>query len=257
MKKLIIIQILFCFIQIANAQSAKTNLKEFGLKGKVKEVILYEYRAEINKMKVDTLHHPFKTIMKFDEKGNLTEEYTFDKNEKLAAKTLYDYKKDGSITKNIFDPMNKLLDSAILKYDSIGRQIESDSYYRINFLKTVYKYDEAGNQIEEANYLQSGSLTIKYAYAFNEKNQKVGQKSYWHDGKQTDESIFKYDALGNLIKTETYNLDGKIVGGNTAIYTNIDKDGNWLSEEFEYTGHSQMQGDFLFKHVDKRVIEYY
>ena len=263
MKKLILLAIMACLVQIVTAQKKGILLAELSLKGPVEEAIVYEYRGGINNINVDTTQKWFKTIMKFNIEGNELEQRDYDDNGKLQSKFLFDYKEDGTIIKTQFVDGDKLFCTYVFKYDGKGYLIEFDSksngYGRMAAFEDqmIYKYDGKGNMIEDIQNVISNHTSLRDTFLYNEKSQKIESDSYDPTGNLRDKEIYEYDSLGRVIKTEIYDNESKITGGNTMEYNSIDKYGNWIALTSENRGNSQMQGNYLFKHFTRRVIKYY
>jgi len=250
MKTFILFITAICFTQIVSAQVKVTDLAELPLKGHVKQVVEYTFHDS------DKLAE--KRILKFDVNGNQTEQLIFDGNGNMSFKILYSYPSNNIVITNQFDANGKLFLKCIYKYDDNGREIESDPDYGSNIQSAVskftFKYDRDGNRIEEDTYNTENKISQKNILLYNNKNQEIELDS---KGFLNNESKFTYDSLGNQIKLETYNTDGAVNGGSVFSYSDVDNNGNWLLSTSETKGHSQWQGDYTFKNVIKRNIEYY
>lgn len=264
------IQILFIFLLcntgLATAQTKVTDISQSSLMGKVKRITAYTFRGGDHK-DPDTTANAEKTTEVFDKDGRALEEKTYDKNGALQERFLFEYFGDSVVVKNQFDSNGKLSVKYIFKYDRSGKKTEfdmkSDAQPEIRLAKInyrcLYKYDNDGNRISAEQYIDNNRLTMKTTSTFNDQHQVVQSVNESFFGSKVTESktVFIYDNKGNSIKTETYDIDGNLTGGNSSSYDKIDKNGNWLLRTIEIRGHSQTQGEYLFKSTTKREIEYF
>jgi hypothetical protein len=100
---------------------------------------------------------------------------------------------------------------------------------------------------------------MKSISRYNDQRQRTQSDEEQFFGKTFKKSkiIFTYDNAGNPIKSEIYDADGHLTGGNDTSCDKVDKYGNWLITTSSYRGHSSSQGDFTFMNITKREITYY
>jgi hypothetical protein len=243
MKK-VLIPIAFLFIATySKAQSAK----EFGLKGKVAEVIEITNEGILSA----TNHDPVKRITKFDNEGYIISdneyfldgalakkrrikksndservEYEYNSHDTLLSKTTYTYNalhqviKMTSVILHPFvksDPvMEKFLKNKanppliqILKYDNTGNKIEVDSYFDDKLdHKILYKYDNAGRLISEDE--------------FSIKRNTIGSHK-----------TFGYDAADHMTSSKGYFVLLDKRTESTNAFQKFDKYGNWLEQAYK------------------------
>lgn len=266
MKNLILLSFLLCNIRLATAQTKVTDVSQLPLMGKVKRVTTYTFRGD-NHVAPDTTASPEKTIEIFDEKGRASEEKTYGKNGELRQRFSFEYFGDSVAVKNQFDGSGKLSVKYIFKYDSSGKETEFDMksearpqmrLAKIDY-RCIYKYDDSGNRISAEQYIDNNQLTMKTASMYNGRHQRIQsiEESFFGTKVKKSKIIYTYDNIGNSIKSEIYDTEGNLTGGNSSSYANLDKYGNWLTDISSYSGHSSYQGDFIFTTITKRVIEYY
>jgi hypothetical protein len=266
MKNLVLFIILLCIFRLAAAQTRVTDLSQSPLKGKIKRVTTYIFRGENHKAP-NTTARAEKTIETFDEKGWAIDEKMYDKNDALRERSSFEYIADSIVVKNQFDNSGKLFVKYIFKYDGQGKQTEFDMnsdaqpqmrLAKINY-RCIYKYDELGNRISAEQYIDNNKLTMKTTSRYNDQHQRIQSDEESFFGKAVNKSIvaYTYDNAGNLIKSEIYDTDGNLTGGNSVSYDKFDKQGNWLIQTSSYRGHSLYQGDFTFTTITKREIQYY
>jgi len=266
MKNLVLFIILLCIVTSAAAQTRVTDLSQVSLKGKVKRVTTYTFRAD-NHMTPDTTGTAEKTIETFDEKGWALEVKMYNKNDALQESFSFEYIGDSIVVKNQFDRSGKLFVKYVYKYDNLGKETEFDMnsdaqpqlrLAKINY-RCIYEYNKSGNRISETQYIDSDRLTMRTVSKYDNQHKRVqsNQESFFGKTIKASKTIYTYDDAGNLIKFENYDADGKLTGGNKVTYAQFDKYGNWLMVTASYSGHSINQGDFIFTHITKRTIEYY
>jgi len=266
MKNLILFAILLFIVRPAAAQTRVTDVTQSSLKGKVKCVVTYIFRGG-NHPDPDTTASAEKTIKTFDEKGWALEEKMYDKSGELLERFSFEYSGDSIAVKNQFDGSGKLFVKYIFKYDAQGEVTEfdmtSDAQPQIGLAKIdyrcIYKYDELGNRVTEEQYINHDNLSMKTTSTYNSQHQRIQSDEVSFLGKTVKKSkaIYTYDNSGIQVKFQIYDADGKLTRGNTMSYDSYDKYGNWLTETSSYSGHSTNQGDFIFKTIIKRQIEYY
>jgi hypothetical protein len=266
MKNLILFAIFLCIARLAPAQTRVTDVSQAGLKGKVKSVITYTFRAD-NHAEPDTAGSAEKTIETFDEKGWSQEDKMYDKNGALQERFSYEYIGDSIVVKNQFDGSGKLFVKYIFRYDYQGKETEfdmkSDAQPQMRLAKIdyrcIYEYDNSGNRITEDQYIDKDRLTMRTVSKYNNQHQRIqsDQESFFGKTIKATKTIYTYDAMGNIVKSENYDADGKPAGGYEVAYKQFDKYGNWLLVKSSSSGHSIMQGDFTFTSITKRIIEYY
>ena len=142
----------------------KNSLTELNLKGKVKSINTTSFTTteKFGEVTKDDWEENYKR--KFDDKGNLIEEASYDEDGELSWK-------------------NKS------KYDDKGNQIEWAYYDKDGELsgKYKYKYDDKGNPIESASYDEDGELDYKTTYEleYDSKDNWIKKITY-EDDKPTE-----------------------------------------------------------------------
>jgi YD repeat-containing protein len=240
MKNLISITIATClflftftgvFGQGADTKIKKNSLSELMLKGNVKTVTenIFEEKDE-NRQFIK--NKQTKRIILFNEKGNITEETSFNSKGKIDSKRVYTY-----------DANENLILQDFFIYDQAEKKL-------VMLGKYGYKYDDRGNKTEEGNYTTDGTdlYSITSKRIFDEKGNRIAIINYFHSysGAKNDSSkttyiydelgncieeftnsnsfhskTFKYDEKGNNIETTTFNKDGSLKSTETSRY-NID-----------------------------------
>ena len=266
MKNLILFTILLCIVRSAAAQTRVTDVTQLPLKGRVKQVVTYTFRGG-NHVEPDTTASAEKTIETFDEKGWALEEKMYDKSGELMERFSFEYMGDSIAVKNQFDGSGKLFVKYIYKYDAQGKITEfdmsSDAQPQIRLAKIdyrcIYKYDVLGDRVTEEQYIDHNKLSMKTTSHYNDQHQRIqsDEESFFGKTVKVSKILYFYDASGRPVKSKIYDVDGKLTVGNAVSNDNYDKFGNWLTQIASYSGHNTNQGDFIFKHISKRQIDYY
>lgn len=196
---------------VAHAKD-RTDWKEDGLKGKVKEVRTYNVKETPDKLEKSFIRR----IFRYDKDGNrLVEEHYNEYDDidgEMTSKLVYKYKKkENHIERSIIDKDKKLIEKTI--YDVNKLKLKDEDYiYGVNKQwKTFNKYDENQNLIEEIHY-ENDSLCDKITYQYDEKGNPAKEhhsdpSKRWMN--QTFEN--KYDENGNRIEIRVYDENDSLI----------------------------------------------
>jgi len=155
MKKYFIFILLLSVLLLNAVDKKKTGWEENGLKGKVKEYTIIEYKFT-EKFGIMEKEQSSKIIRKYDYKGNVIEKVEYKLDGDLDFKWIFKYDNKGNFIEYAKYNSDGSLDSKhILKYDNKGNRIEEAKYKSDESLdsKRIFKYDNKGNFIEYAKYL--------------------------------------------------------------------------------------------------------
>jgi len=267
MKNNITIIAFFCCLATAVAQPGLrmtapfpiSNLKELGIKGRVKEIAESTYFKSLGEDEIDTLKKPYKTISTFDTLGNELTEVKYTPKGLVISKLIFDYSQKQQVTVNQFDFNNQLANKLILDYSDRGLLMGSVQYtppITVPVFKITFKYDEKGNEKERSLYFSNGQLAEETIFSYNEKNQKTESNSTTFMANQTVKTIFSYNR-GNLAEEEV-STSGNLMGGTTKIdYDKFDQRGNWLLEVYLNNVEKGLLRGIKDKKIIKRTIAYY
>lgn len=247
MKKLILV-LLATFSLIACITDKKNDLQKFNLQGNVKSIT--EVEDDIKKDSVihtSEAYPQYITLLKFNEKGNLTKMSFYHSKNILASETLYKYNDKGYLIEeehHNYDFFFPVSSKHIPKYDDKGNLIEKDNYDSDGKLtsKTKYKYDGKGNEIERNIYKPDGSLDSKWTFKYDNKGNTIEENVYNSNGSLNSKITYRYNDK-NIIE-EAYNGRNK----ETYKYEHDDK-GNWI-KRISYVNNQP-------NIITKRTIEYY
>lgn len=239
MRKYVVFILFVVFFMSVYAQYNKKKyyLWKEHLLGNIKEITETSYDAKDVFGEIQKKSITYKSIDKFDIKGNLIESDYYDNffKDKHELKEIFRYDKTGHrIEQNNYKLDGSLENKFIFKYDDKGNQIEYASYDSDGSLmdKNIYKYDNQGNQIECAYYHSDGSLINKSTYNYDNKGNEIEMNTYNTSGSLEFRYIYKYDNKGNETEYTTYNSDGSLTGTFTWKYK-YDIKGNW-NESIKY-----------------------
>ncbi|MDR1170787.1 MAG: hypothetical protein LBK97_08150 [Prevotellaceae bacterium] len=263
----------------AGQQSAKkTDLDKAGLKGRVKSVKEFRYKA-VEKPGEMTGEEILFAFDKYDKKGNVTErnscntdgrgsKYTYeydgkenmieilhdDNDGRILSKCTYEYDEKGYLMKENIHESSDGIYVNTYKYDEKGKKIAVNRYNPDGRLYWTFawKYDEKGNTIEESGSCPDGEYTYKYKY--DENGNRTESSVYTSDGSSNEKSTYEYDEKGNIIEKINYNdayIDGKLGWKYTYKY---DRQGNWIEKTTKYKDESSKSGE---PNIIRRKIEYY
>lgn len=185
------------FAQTGIHSQFKNDLRRQKLKGKVASVTELEYNATGDSLKL-------KAVTKYNEKGNMSEFFTYSPDGAVLSKTTFAYDDSDKITEE-------------LRYKGDGT---------LN-VKTTYKYDERGNKIEEYNYDATGTMFMKVLNKYDGKGNRLVKDSHNMFGALFLKCNSKYDEHGNEISAKEYDSHKSLQFATTFDYENNDKQGNW------------------------------
>jgi hypothetical protein len=221
-----------------------------------------------------------KQEIKYNEKGEKTEELQMQSDGTISKKTVYVYNTDGKPIeiKNYSGDLNTSSGRTILQYGESGLLLRETSYTGAgteSAMETIYNYDSSGKLLSE-NYTQSYTHKREYLYGSNGKVQ--GEKSYNTDGSKADEK-YTYDDRGNVLEKVTtlfpenketttnwkYDEHNQIIeeisvdpDGSIRKYTinyTYNEDGEWITKESYYYDDPSAVGILSSKII--RVLSYF
>jgi len=241
--------------RISMGETPGISLSNSELKGPIKEIVESEYYKQPREDKIDTLKVIIKTVMKFDQKGNETEELKYGRTGKLLSRCIYNHTNPKSIVVRKFIQDTLLLGKYIFTCDDDGKLLEMSLFpekYNMALFRMVYKYNNKGCNDTILSYTGKYTSNIK-VIEYNNKNQKMRDKSYDFRGILTQSSSISYDDKGDI--TEKGYLDAPLIQVNSIIKrTKMDEHGNWKLFTLEDDGFSD---NIELKKIVKRVILYY
>lgn len=268
------------FFMLFKFGSAQINELPEEMKGKVKSVFSRAYSAknENGKLVADlpiySYEYNFRKI--FDENMNLKFHYNMGKDTNILSviefkdepikgnKTLKVTDKDGKIIKRTVCNCDQKMapkycisinnlsgerDTTISKFDESDRIIFKTVKSSNPFLsqRIEYLYDKHNNIIELKVFDINNSLTEHYINSYNTNNQRTEEFANFVKDSISKKNVFTYDDKGNIIKTESFQTNGKpqsfwnfeFVYDNTGNWTQMivskkDKPRMIVKRNFEY-----------------------
>jgi len=227
MKNLIALISTMLVMAYAKAQVRISNTLEYPLKGKVKEIIIYDFDGEFSK--VDTAEAQ-KRILFFDSKGNQTEQLDYFQGGGIQFRSVFTQLDKSTVSRKEFDKAGKLFMTAIYKFDKANNVLEEMPTYTTekSLVKDiVYKYDTEGNRIEEDTWGTNDKIIERINSSYNSKKQLLQEdiQAMFRTGK----TVYNYDSTGNIVTTKSYDKNGVLTSQQTTstIYKDIDFYGNW------------------------------
>jgi hypothetical protein len=201
-----------------------------------------------------------KTLLDYDDKGNLIEERLYNAKEHLTKKNncIYD-DKGNRIGINYYDTSGTLINKSTFQYDDKGNIIE-EKYYKGNDILDyicTFKYDDKGNQIEKNDSYQDTKfkITHKRTYKYDKKGNMIECKICDGNGNIFKTYTYKYDVKGNRIEWDYIGSDNEVKGIYTYTYE-YDKEGNWIKQTTDEFDKYAFGKKHLYN-VTTREIEYY
>ena len=202
-------------------EKVENDLTKYNLKGKVKEVIEKEY--SIKEAFGETVKDELKRIhnkLEFDLKGNLKQK-TYYRDSTISFYYIYVYDRNGNnIEFSDYNKEGEIQWKSQTTYEEKGVMSESKSYDRGDSLRwiTKYEYDNNDQLIKNSVYNLDGELQMYWVYEYDKEGNmiQITQKNAQED-KIQKMTKRKYDLLGNITESITYDKEGK----ETSRYANV------------------------------------
>lgn len=199
-----------------DATLTKSYREGLHLKGKVSYMEEIKYKADETSGRLQKGAVLMKNTYRFDLKGNLLEEESYDT--QFRYKRIYTYDSLGKrLTLQEYNQKD-LESTLIYNYILNGKNvIEENSAYQDGsyFLKIKRNFDLKGNMTEQLFYASRGIVTTKYTYSYDDKGNQIEEhmSSSYVEAKW----ISKYDEKGNRIELSRY-TSGKLENKQTFAY---------------------------------------
>ena len=195
------------------------NVFKFNERGDVSEFFVYEKDTSLM----------FRKCYKYDPQGKCIEEVSYSSNGKEVSKTLYVYNSQGKCVEEYYSDADNT-PRMIFKYDSQGNCIEMVDYSSHDWFggRITYKYDSQGNMIEEAYYYR-GSLRRIFKY---DSQGNITGKVYNREGLLTGTGVIKRNSQGQWVEAVEYDGAGALF---SKCIFKLDSHGN-VVEKYDYKG---------------------
>jgi len=152
----------------------------------------------------------------FDEKGNLTEQSSYDVDKKQEQKLGWGHSYDdkGRETQTLFyDADGRLTNTGVIVYDDKERRAETTQINpdgSINHIQ-AYFYDDKGNKIRESHRNADGTARNNIFRSYDERRRVVEEIFYDGKGAMNHRSVLTYDEHGEKVSWTVHKPDGTFV----------------------------------------------
>lgn len=152
----------------------------------------------------------------FDEKGNLTEQVSYDPEEKKQQKLRWNhiYDDQGRETQTLFlDAEGRLTNTGVIVYDSKGRRAENTQVNpdgSINHIQAFF-YDDKGNKIRDTHRNADGTARNNIFRSYNDEGRIIEEIFYDGNGAMHHRNVMTYDDHGEKASWTLHKPDGTFV----------------------------------------------
>lgn len=228
---LITILIVTSCINFFDEQRDRTpNLFKHCMKGKVESVFTQTYafrngiKEEYPKHYVFLLGDKFSECCsrkKYDKAGNLLEETTYHDWATYTDSTIVSYKYE-----------NFRLSSSFLKVHSREYSTPTLEYFEYSVDGGITKWGDKVIKLNEDKQISEIHSSIRVynfdIYRIEEFNNEGSMIAMYDSRTKKMEVLNTFDKSGNIIKQQQFNPQSLIIRSDTIIYTDFDKNGNWI-----------------------------
>jgi hypothetical protein len=164
------------------------------------------------------------TLKKYNNQGNIKEEYYYNNDGTLHSKYIYEYDERGRLTEqSSFSANGNLEFKSTFKNDDKGNIIErigtpSSPQFTSDGFRRTFVFDKNGNMIESCDYNSSGNLNSKAVNKFDNIGNLIEAREYNGDGSLWYINTFKYDSIGNVVEEINYDSKDSIQNRTTKKY---------------------------------------
>ncbi|TPN86848.1 hypothetical protein [Aquimarina algicola] len=186
----------------------------------------------------------------YDNDGELIEywDYVYVEDSLYYEKVKLEKNKQGKlIKKTAYSCEGNLKSYTNTKFDNYGNIVQYKSYNKNNELTSTEsnEYDSNGNLLSISLTITSSNKTFKITSKYNSKNQLIEEIDFKPDGSIEDVRTFKYDNMGNEIKSDLTRSNGEY----TKFVSEYDKNNNVISEYwFDKDGSQKHWNSFSYEY---------
>ncbi|HBN05958.1 MAG TPA: hypothetical protein DD434_09255 [Bacteroidales bacterium] len=170
---------------------------------KSKNTSISNHKIKENGDENDSNTNFLKYSYKYNSKGQIVEENTYDSNGLLIQKSIYEYNVKGYIEE-------------CREYDIEGKLISSK------------RYDSKGNIIERNIYDRKGKLNRKELFKYEFDKNTVEKNTYDSERNFKKKEIYKYNSKGNVIEYNSFNLEEMFDWKCITSQYEYDQRNNWI-----------------------------
>ncbi len=244
-------------VEIDTNGVAENYVKKKDLFGKVKTIKTVTYNKVSNKFGKIILGNPNITFNIYNTKGEIVYGKSLKNNSKFYMESYVLYNDNGNIVeKSTFKSDGSLHKKVTYTYNANGKKTARNEYNYENKLinRITYKYNEWGKKVEVNFYKEDSCIVEKELYKYNNKGIRTSYYIFYYkkDGLLYEKSIYEYNNKGKLIKSDIYNLLGRI----KSIYS-YDNKGLKTEKYIKYYNNTLKQkGKRKYDEQDNIIISY-
>lgn len=262
------------FAACSKTEDKKTGWSEYDLKGKVQNLCIKDYAAEMafGELTKGTLKDSI--IVSFSEEGKVLQVlyYSFkDEKAETITKTIMSYAGNSTtIDRYENDTLSRKIICTYTDFGEIEKEISYDSNGKMIW-KEDYTYNEK-EKLEEKNVFDDEGLWRKWKdYEYNDKGLVKKVKKYNNRGKLVEIEFYKYDEQGRLIKNKEEDEDGNV---ESTISYSFNKEGfvstytydcKYFNHKYEHSYEYDKMGNFVIMRtigpndnsIQERTIKYF
>ncbi|MDR0368238.1 MAG: hypothetical protein LBH82_03745, partial [Bacteroidales bacterium] len=166
-----------------------------------------------NRFKVDEDLIEWSVIYTFDEQNRLVDVTSATFGTYLAGMALYQYDKEGKVTKGlVYDHQDSLQNTIYYTYNASGKLVRETTYNvtPVKIKELVYQYDESGNCISTRNIRTSARSNTPYreVQKFDERNNLIYKSLYNENDSLEWEYFADYNSQDSLFYEEVKDKNG-------------------------------------------------
>lgn len=274
--RLLLIGVFAMFFLTGCKEEQKVTTNPMGLKGNVKSLRSQTYDASVvfDNVMEERIWNEF---YKFNRNGCLTEQYSYDIDNRLSSKSIHKYEGGNCVKETNYNCEGDISSENYKKYDTQGNKIEEEKRDENGNVSSryEYEYDKTGRVSEYKLMDADGKLDFKRVYQYNEKGDVVSETVYNEKNeevarKQTDYNengliketadyfkgvlsskvLYEYNEKGLLVSTLTVPYAAEFVAEAKCVYEYDDHD-NWITETIYDVKKNQT------RFITRREIVYY
>ncbi len=274
--RLLLVGLLSVSILTGCDKEQKITINPMGLKGNVKSLHSQTYDASVvfDNVMEERIWNEF---YKFNRNGCLTEQYSYDIDNRLSTKSVHKYKDGNCVRETNYNGEGDISSENYKMYDTQGNKTEEvrrdengniSSRYEYVYdqkghvteyklmdadgnldVRRVYQYNEQGNVTSETIYNSKDEMVSRKETVYN-TNGSVKETSDYFKGELSSKVLFEYDEKGLLISTLTVPYGAQFVAEAKCVYEYDDHD-NWITETIYDVKKNQT------RFITRREIVYY
>ena len=200
-------------------------------------------KRQIKSEKCFNANGKMEIFREYDEKGNMTAQYVYNKDNSIDWDCSYirEYDEMGNMITE-----DRHYEKSIRKYDSEGRLTACNYYSKDYISENTYEYDKNGNQISYYYYKKINNVEMwngyYETYEYNEDGNLTTQYRYEPDGTRHVDIRRIYDDSGNMVAEYSYDNRGAVI---------------WkASNTYEYDYNNNRRAQYSYNENGVKYLEY-